>query len=180
MTLWRAALATGSSPLTRGKRCPPGRCRGLSGLIPAHAGKTTTTHRTRSLSRAHPRSRGENLWVLVVVNKTIGSSPLTRGKPKRTGQNRDVRRLIPAHAGKTFLKPTDAVHIRAHPRSRGENSNRGCSTVDQKGSSPLTRGKHLRRRSDNDRPRLIPAHAGKTTSTRRRSAARRAHPRSRG
>ena len=52
---------TGSSPLTRGKhdvrdRRLPGR-----GLIPAHAGKTRTRASRRPLSRAHPRSRGENL-----------------------------------------------------------------------------------------------------------------------
>ena len=52
--------AQGSSPLTRGKR---GRVCGAwmpRGLIPAHAGKTPVSQPDPSLSRAHPRSRGEN------------------------------------------------------------------------------------------------------------------------
>ena len=51
----------GSSPLTRGKpslTCPE---RTNERLIPAHAGKTTLSSLTSSLTRAHPRSRGENL-----------------------------------------------------------------------------------------------------------------------
>ena len=53
--------ATGSSPLTRGKRHRPRRVRGLRGLIPAHAGKTRSTAITVRMMGAHPRSRGENL-----------------------------------------------------------------------------------------------------------------------
>ena len=70
----------GSSPLTRGKlRClviPPGPV----GLIPAHAGKTTSNSLSPSSRKAHPRSRGENLTPAGAVNEIVGSSPLTRGK----------------------------------------------------------------------------------------------------
>ena len=53
---WRG----GSSPLTRGKRSR-GYCRDLaSGLIPAHAGKTTGSVVPEVMVPAHPRSRGEN------------------------------------------------------------------------------------------------------------------------
>ena len=61
---WRTGALTawlwGSSPLTRGKRCGRPCPTGGAGLIPAHAGKTTS--RTGSVwgRRAHPRSRGEN------------------------------------------------------------------------------------------------------------------------
>ena len=51
----------GSSPLTRGKRGMRPRTRRWSGLIPAHAGKTRYPLRLAFRSRAHPRSRGENL-----------------------------------------------------------------------------------------------------------------------
>ena len=50
------------------------------GLIPAHAGKTRARHEERSISRAHPRSRGENVAVSVPTGGREGSSPLTRGK----------------------------------------------------------------------------------------------------
>ena len=73
--------ATGSSPLTRGKRSPTRLGLRGGGLIPAHAGKTTQAARSRSASWAHPRSRGENL---------------PRSRPSAISQ-----RLIPAHAGKT-------------------------------------------------------------------------------
>ena len=50
----------GSSPLTRGKLAGLGYSSAWGGLIPAHAGKTTTPlPRSRSWW-AHPRSRGEN------------------------------------------------------------------------------------------------------------------------
>ena len=91
----------GSSPLTRGKLWsrmarPP-----LSGLIPAHAGKTRETWPCLPSSRAHPRSRGENIKAAVSVVVEWGSSPLTRGK-RFSGPNDGLYlRLIPAHAGKT-------------------------------------------------------------------------------
>ena len=69
---------------------------------------------------------------------------------------------------------------RAHPRSRGENLwNAGKSLIDG-GSSPLTRGKHAFVTRVSSTPRLIPAHAGKTSRPAPARAARAAHPRSRG
>ena len=50
----------------------------------------------------------------------------------------------------------------------------------QRGSSPLTRGKHAGGVPAGAQLRLIPAHAGKTKRTIFRLAARQAHPRSRG
>ena len=56
ITLTRA----GSSPLTRGKRSVREDEWAMTGLIPAHAGKTSFHLRLLRSSRAHPRSRGEN------------------------------------------------------------------------------------------------------------------------
>ena len=74
---------SGSSPLTRGK--PFGGINGLNdlGLIPAHAGKTGSLILSRSVSRAHPRSRGENVVLQEGGEADQGSSPLTRGKLSR-------------------------------------------------------------------------------------------------
>ena len=114
-------IAAGSSPLTRGKlrrdRCPVLR----HGLIPAHAGKTTTSTRSPKTSRAHPRSRGENIRPRLVVWENVGSSPLTRGKLVRGGACLSACGLIPAHAGKTGLPGGVSKNTGAHPRSRGEN-----------------------------------------------------------
>ena len=153
---------SGSSPLTRGKQ---GRCSSRCsqcGLIPAHAGKTTTSTPNQKTSRAHPRSRGENGERSVAENTARGSSPLTRGKPARRGRGPVHRGLIPAHAGKTRPVTWKPWRAAAHPRSRGENQTVYKQLSQWSGSSPLTRGKRTGRRRGRSQQRLIPAHAGKT------------------
>ena len=170
----------GSSPLTRGK---PAR-RGLEGmvrrLIPAHAGKTADTHRRCEYQAAHPRSRGENYQYHHDWYQPSGSSPLTRGKPARRGLEGMVRRLIPAHAGKTTVAALALHGNAAHPRSRGENYQAHATALQAGGSSPLTRGKRATVYRRVAGPRLIPAHAGKTYGVRDCARHGRAHPRSRG
>ena len=77
------------------------RARVLAGLIPAHAGKTRRPCGKTRGSRAHPRSRGENAFVVAYNKSETGSSPLTRGKLCEGAEWRARRGLIPAHAGKT-------------------------------------------------------------------------------
>ena len=170
----------GSSPLTRGKPAQrPGRTRNAR-LIPAHAGKTPGCEITLGFDGAHPRSRGENRARRLVGANLSGSSPLTRGKPFRQVRTDEHNRLIPAHAGKTCHPQQPNRATPAHPRSRGENHSPGRHTGTTMGSSPLTRGKHGRRRRVGGRHRLIPAHAGKTLRSRRLEKLASAHPRSRG
>ena len=133
---------SGSSPLTRGKPSSCGRWRG------------------RCL--AHPRSRGENSGCASRQERRWGSSPLTRGKPQGRRPPRHRRRLIPAHAGKTYSQRTDCEAKPAHPRSRGENDRRRPRAPGLCGSSPLTRGKPRCAPPRPHQARLIPAHAGKT------------------
>ena len=57
---WGARPTEGSSPLTRGKRSVQFTEGSATGLIPAHAGKTSAISRVACADRAHPRSRGEN------------------------------------------------------------------------------------------------------------------------
>ena len=150
----------GSSPLTRGKllhQSPPGRDRGL---IPAHAGKTSSSPTGSVRCGAHPRSRGENPDRILRAGHGAGSSPLTRGKPWSTVPWRARGGLIPAHAGKTSWKL------------------KGKAIVS--GSSPLTRGKPCVVITEASPLRLIPAHAGKTPGRRQPPATCWAHPRSRG
>ena len=91
----------GSSPLTRGKQLAAGAVGHNGGLIPAHAGKTRWVCQMWTRLTAHPRSRGENWSAEVTREFMMGSSPLTRGKPRSHHLDRQRRRLIPAHAGKT-------------------------------------------------------------------------------
>ena len=149
-------------------------------LIPAHAGKTKKRPRLMASKRAHPRSRGENSTPRPASRWTTGSSPLTRGKPRRTPTRGRTRGLIPAHAGKTLGYPVEGGPRRAHPRSRGENIVDKPNVLAGLGSSPLTRGKPSAKVTTSLSEGLIPAHAGKTRSPGRRLRCRRAHPRSRG
>ena len=91
-----------------------------------------------------------------------------------------VCRLIPAHAGKTACRSPRPCPRGAHPRSRGENLEGLAGLLSGLGSSPLTRGKQTIERWWRERPRLIPAHAGKTISETGEKTLDRAHPRSRG
>ena len=152
--------SSGSSPLTRGKLAVPdaalrrgglipahtgkhGGQAGLevaAGLIPAHAGKTMVGLAAARACWAHPRSRGENAPHLGIQANGPGSSPLMRGKPEVALADCVPVRLIPTHAGKTFVS-----HLYCAAR----------------GSSPLTRGKHRAVRRAGRQRGLIPAHAGK-------------------
>ena len=129
---------------------------------------------------AHPRSRGENPHNLSNFFGAKGSSPLTRGKQAIGINGVDDEGLIPAHAGKTQSWWGRRGPPRAHPRSRGENLKAEEEIVHVSGSSPLTRGKHHQRSEAAARMGLIPAHAGKTRTSRLYSYTVRAHPRSRG
>ena len=160
LELWNIHL--GSPPLTRGK--PP-----LSAvqwnwmrITPAHAGKTHLPGTRHGKEKDHPRSRGENGSARVSVPATLGSPPLTRGKPDG---NRNIFRhtgITPAHAGKTHRVSYKQSQEEDHPRSRGENDQHslGCELL--KGSPPLTRGKHNIRKVPLPDLRITPAHAGKT------------------
>ena len=132
------------------------------GLIPAHAGKTIAIARCVRPCWAHPRSRGENCPGRRWSARGWGSSPLTRGKHGRQDSSASARGLIPAHAGKTVTPEFSRAPLRAHPRSRGENPTCRCRTRTARGSSPLTRGKPVRRGRVGVLCGLIPAHAGKT------------------
>ena len=170
----------GSSPLTRGKPCSIVVVKRYWGLIPAHAGKTRKERAARSTQQAHPRSRGENDTDCPMSFSFRGSSPLTRGKPHNRPRRQFIRRLIPAHAGKTDATHEDMTSPQAHPRSRGENGREASACGASWGSSPLTRGKLESGRRGHRNTGRIPAHAGKTAKSAARGTIRAAHPRSRG
>ena len=139
----------------------------------------TDKHPVRTVT-AHPRSRGENVMCFFAPSAVQGSSPLTRGKLSLLGVVLRSVGLIPAHAGKTLITSAANSTVRAHPRSRGENTRYWCVTSRRGGSSPLTRGKHTQASQRRAYPGLIPAHAGKTAQGAATPSRKPAHPRSRG
>ena len=116
----------------------------------------------------------------LVEGSPSGSCPLTRGKPVHAARQLQHPRLIPAHAGKTSSGAHRASGGRAHPRSRGENAFLEVPGKGHFGSSPLTRENQRSAVYDGVQHGLIPAHAGKTGTSRCSSGGRGAHPRSRG
>ncbi len=95
-----AAIA-GSSPHTRGTRHLPLLAQGPGRLIPAHAGNTEAIDPPNAYCSAHPRTRGEHLWIMAPAQQEHGSSPHTRGTRRGTLMTQIIVRLIPAHAGNT-------------------------------------------------------------------------------
>ena len=136
------AVATGSSPLARGKQSRSGVSRSRLGLIPARAGKTAYLAGMRISVTAHPRSRGENYQRRRAGGDMAGSSPLARGKPLGPAAGVALLGLIPARAGKTAASRSWLSTYSAHPRSRGENHGPCGHEYAPSGSSPLARGKH--------------------------------------
>ena len=170
----------GSSPLTRGAPAADRSRVDTTGLIPAHAGSTSSASAPTSSSPAHPRSRGEHKMGVSLSDLKAGSSPLTRGAPANLGSDDLLLGLIPAHAGSTWGPRRGGLHRRAHPRSRGEHRSRRAIAGASEGSSPLTRGARNQRQALRLSQRLIPAHAGSTVTKPTPQTATTAHPRSRG
>ena len=171
---------SGSSPRGRGKRFGSARVRAEAGLIPARAGKTTSSRAAKRWRTAHPRAGGENNAPTRFNRSRPGSSPRGRGKRLLLGVQEQLGGLIPARAGKTVKRVLVDWTLAAHPRAGGENLVQARRIREEVGSSPRGRGKRqcLRvRRADRG---LIPARAGKTEPVKERLEPRQAHPRAGG
>ena len=159
------ADAWGSSPRVRGKRDGRADDGDLPRLIPARAGKTWTSAPPRRRSPAHPRACGENGVRRVLHRDPPGSSPRVRGKRPVAHRERGGQRLIPARAGKTARASGPPPRPPAHPRACGENPVLSGTMPVNAGSSPRVRGKLFGAGDLAGYERLIPARAGKTTSS---------------
>ena len=154
--------ANGSSPRVRGKQRRSGRGPASERLIPACAGKTSSSLHTSNESWAHPRVCGENTCTPFPWCRRGGSSPRVRGKPRLILPWLTTQGLIPACAGKTDPRLAHFRHRRAHPRVCGENFDSCGIDWVIAGSSPRVRGKQRTEEMDPVERRLIPACAGKT------------------
>ena len=113
----------GTSPRTRGKLiCSSPKTCSIRN-IPAHAGKTGFDYFAAAAHWEHPRARGENVRLEILLGL------------------RD--RNIPAHAGKTNASGYPPPPRQEHPRARGENCYMSYATIAENGTSPRTRGKRF-------------------------------------
>ena len=167
----------GSSPRGRGKRPACRECPREPRLIPAWAGKTGWQEGRRAQAWAHPRVGGENTPAARLPATITGSSPRGRGKPGNLAAGVRTPRLIPAWAGKTGNMARELTARGAHPRVGGENGGLHYQGLEGGGSSPRGRGKRDGRPECLRARRLIPAWAGKTSTTATSRSPARAHPR---
>ena len=85
----------------RGKHPPGFELFPGAGNIPAYAGKTAFETLPMGFDREHPRARGENTHRPDRSRNCAQTSPRTRGKRVDRFVDSDLKRNIPAHAGKT-------------------------------------------------------------------------------
>ena len=100
-----------------------------------------------------------------------------RGKRGDGSSSRRAGRIIPAHAGQTWFKAGDAINSPDHPRACGANKNDARSSLPLAGSSPRMRGKQVYPAQPDGSQRIIPAHAGQTSSKPANSPPSADHPR---
>ena len=196
-----SALCTGSSPLARGLHHRQIEARKWRWIIPARAGFTLRTEIICRYSTDHPRSRGVYTVAGPRAESGGGSSPLARGLPRwfhtsspqavdhprsrgvywipvqsscAPAGSSPLARGLPHSASTAWTRSED------HPRSRGVYVLFSALEDQTGGSSPLARGLRRPRRPGQVLPRIIPARAGFTRRSARRSGRREDHPRSRG
>ena len=155
-------LQCGSSPRMRGKPAEVAGAWTATRIIPAHAGQTPQSMLRPATQPDHPRACGANGQQFLTNLGTFGSSPRMRGKPRLERDDSRTRRIIPAHAGQTWVWIRFFQTTTDHPRACGANEQDTDSDPDRIGSSPRMRGKRGGGQDTHVEARIIPAHAGQT------------------
>ena len=117
-----ASHASGSPPHMRGKVAGGSGKTLLTGITPAHAGKSLNQLLILGISWDHPRTCGEKKCHAVHRTLVQGSPPHMRGKGGTYHTMGRGLGITPAHAGKSVLPLIDPDHRGDHPRTCGEKS----------------------------------------------------------
>ena len=149
-------------------------------FIPAFAGTTASDWDAPECDTVHPRVRGDHGHRHRDDEPVVGSSPRSRGPRRRQGSRRVARRFIPAFAGTTPRRLRHTCRATVHPRVRGDHLHIGKSSGGWCGSSPRSRGPHVRAARLLENDRFIPAFAGTTPPSPLAAETRPVHPRVRG
>ena len=115
----------GSPPRMRGKGWAGSPWGSISGITPAHAGKSSPMLSVHFLAGDHPRACGETHESLCRSHRNMG----------------DRGRITPAHAGKRPPFPCPRALPWDHPRACGEKLHCSAHFPRTKGSPPRVRGK---------------------------------------
>ena len=109
----------------------------------------------------HPRTCGEKASDAVSIRIFVGSPPHMRGKEMKMIWFMNVKRITPAHAGKSAFGLLSSAESGDHPRTCGEKNEFQCKDGSEEGSPPHMRGKELRVEGCFADDGITPAHAGK-------------------
>ena len=150
------------TPRMRGKHTGRKSADAALRITPAHAGKTGRAAPISAITADHPRTCGENWLCSVRRQSKIGSPPHMRGKLSQPQVVRSMRRITPAHAGKTKGRFHGENVMPDHPRTCGENFQIPNNIAEGIGSPPHMRGKLKFTPDGAEVVRITPAHAGKT------------------
>ena len=138
-------------------------------FIPASAGNTRSDLTDVRLVAVHPRVRGEHATPRCSFSQADGSSPRPRGTRITTYHIPTEWRFIPASAGNTnFIGGVMRLDT-VHPRVRGEHVALLVVAVMKTGSSPRPRGTLGVVHFAEGLWRFIPASAGNTPASPRRT-----------
>ena len=110
----------------------------------------------------HPRIRGEHRHRPAPRALDLGSSPHTQGAPLHGRPVGRHRGIIPAYAGSTCVLGLVMLHMRDHPRIRGEHLSCLLLPPPLAGSSPHARGARRVGPVESVPGGIIPACAGST------------------
>ena len=186
---WRGELAgilptdpapPGLSPLARGTPFTY-RVTSISArFIPAGAGNSSSMRISSARATVYPRWRGELYFDENERNPWAGLSPLARGTHSRCIPSSPFQRFIPAGAGNSEATGVVLTVMSVYPRWRGELVGPAVTIYLICGLSPLARGTRDREYMAWDMARFIPAGAGNSESTHRRSCTSAVYPRWRG
>ena len=170
----------GSPPPTRGKVNAVQFVHHALRITPAYAGKRQTVYRIKQFRQDHPRLRGEKVLLANCIPAFPGSPPPTRGKESVGITKWDGYGITPAYAGKSQIHQHKLIHLKDHPRLRGEKSSLPALSRVITGSPPPTRGKGVPFLHGDFSVGITPAYAGKSDTTFEIKERLRDHPRLRG
>ena len=114
----------------------------------------------RRPSAVYPRLRGGSLTMYAPPSQSGGLSPPTRGIQKPVGNERGVKRSIPAYAGDPWRARPKRIYQRVYPRLRGGSYSARVWGLYNAGLSPPTRGIRRGDRRGHYLIGSIPAYAG--------------------
>ena len=140
LALTCSTFGMGLSPRGRGNPRDRRRRGGLSGSIPAWAGKPHLSERGIEYQSVYPRVGGETTRTLSKWKTRLGLSPRGRGNLNNNTTIYDRKRSIPAWAGKPASRKSIGRGSSVYPRVGGETIDVDPERTYQTGLSPRGRG----------------------------------------